>query len=461
MWFAALGAYLGGVIESRNFIGVTLSVLFLILINPPTLWMLKQAKKKKTYARLSASINYLEIMAYTAIIYSLGGISGLWLSPILAALITYLGAIGPPGLPFYLAGGSAFSLGSMAALEHWGVIPHLDPVWESPLPPSNQVVILLSSIGLLFVVAFISSYTSAIRRKNRVTLREQNTELGQSRSELKSFAAKIEQQNLALRAALAKAHEADRMKSEFLANMSHELRTPLNHIIGFTELIVDKHFGELNPVQEEHLSDVLVSSRHLLSLINDILDLSKVEAGKMSLEPSPIVLKTLLGNSLTMVKEKAAKHGISLSLDLDGVPEVITGDERKLRQVFYNLVSNAVKFTLDGGAVRLKVRWDQGEPLSDQAGRIRISVADTGIGIKKGDLERIFEPFEQVDSSITRKYQGTGLGLPLARRFVELHGGKLWAESEGEGKGSTFHVVVPAQGPPPPVRGDGERNGIR
>jgi signal transduction histidine kinase len=148
-------------------------------------------------------------------------------------------------------------------------------------------------------------------------------------------------------------------------------------------------------------------------------------------------------------------------LDLDGVPEVITGDERKLRQVFYNLVSNAVKFTLDGGAVRLKVRWDQGEPLSDQAGRIRISVADTGIGIKKGDLERIFEPFEQVDSSITRKYQGTGLGLPLARRFVELHGGKLWAESEGEGKGSTFHVVVPAQGPPPPVRGDGERNGIR
>jgi signal transduction histidine kinase len=247
--------------------------------------------------------------------------------------------------------------------------------------------------------------------------------------------------------------------------MSHELRTPLNHIIGFTELVVDKNFGELNENQEEYLRDALQSSHHLLSLINDILDLSKVEAGKLELEPSDLNLGVTLDSSLTMVKEKAMKHGIRLSTHIDGVPETIQADERKLKQILYNLISNAVKFTPDGGEVSLSGKLVENESNSalekelpvdnlyvDETNQtpsngdkfVQISVQDTGIGLKKKDLNRIFEAFEQVESSKSRKYQGTGLGLSLTRRLVELHGGTIWAESEGEGKGSIVHFTIPA-----------------
>ena len=258
------------------------------------------------------------------------------------------------------------------------------------------------------------------------------------------------------------AEAASRAKSEFLANMSHELRTPLNHIIGFTELVVDKQFGALNKAQEEYLNDALHSSRHLLSLINDILDLSKVEAGKMALEVTDVDLRMLLENSLTMVKEKALKHRIQLSVDIDGIPGTIQGDERKLKQIMYNLLSNAMKFTPDGGAVALAGRhlifkgghWltregqtvllpmgsDEGSKI--QGGLMEILVQDTGIGISRGDLERIFEPFERVESLSGGRHPGTGLGLSLTRRLVELHGGKIWAESEGEG--CKFIFIIPA-----------------
>ena len=252
------------------------------------------------------------------------------------------------------------------------------------------------------------------------------------------------------------AETADRAKSEFLANMSHELRTPLTHIMGFTELVVEKRCGKLNETQEEYLKDVLHSSRHLLSLINDILDLSKVEAGKFELEPSDISIRELLDNSLKMVKEKAMKHRIALSMDLNGTPNVIRADERKLKQVMYNLLSNAVKFTVDGGAVRLAVKqlnpvepdipcqgWEGIRP--DAGNLIEISVTDTGIGLKKEDIGRIFHPFEQAQHSGTRTFEGTGLGLSLSKRYIELHGGDIRAESEGKGKGSTFRFVIPIE----------------
>jgi PAS domain S-box-containing protein len=260
------------------------------------------------------------------------------------------------------------------------------------------------------------------------------------------------------------AENANRAKSEFLANMSHELRTPLNHIIGFTELVIDKTVGDLNKVQEEYLNDVHHSSMHLLSLINDILDLSKVEAGKLIFEPSSIQLHDLLENSLIMVKEKAMKHEVKLSREIKEIPEIIMADERKLKQILYNLLFNAVKFTPDGGEIRLtadladgslslagdssKKTYDQEvgatryEPTASQK-CIRISVTDTGIGIKQEDLERIFTPFEQAENSTRRRYQGTGLGLSLTKSLVELHGGKIWAESQGEGKGSTFSLILP------------------
>jgi PAS domain S-box-containing protein len=246
------------------------------------------------------------------------------------------------------------------------------------------------------------------------------------------------------------AEAGNQAKSEFLANMSHELRTPLNHIIGFTELILDKNFGELNEIQEEYLADVHQSSKHLLSLINDILDLSKVEAGKLQLESGNVNLKILLENSLMMFKEKAMKQEIQLTMDIDSIPETIKADERKFKQIVYNLLSNAVKFIPDGGKVHLSAnRLSSGELKTDELqqrpneGYVEISVMDTGIGIREEDRERIFDPFEQLENTASRRYPGTGLGLSLTKSLVELHGGRIWAESDGEGKGSIFKFVIP------------------
>ena len=247
------------------------------------------------------------------------------------------------------------------------------------------------------------------------------------------------------------AERANQAKSEFLANMSHELRTPLNHIIGFTELVLDKSFGDLVPKQEEFLNDVHNSSIHLLSLINDILDLSKVEAGKMDYKPTEIRIKEVLESSLNMIKEKAYNHCINLSTELNDIPDTIQADERKLKQILYNLLSNAVKFTPDNGQIILKAkriscigkqRPSLAHPYKDY---MKISVKDSGIGIDKENLERILQPFEQVDNSASRKFQGTGLGLSLTKRLVDLHGGKLWAESAGKDKGTTFFFCIPEE----------------
>jgi signal transduction histidine kinase len=280
--------------------------------------------------------------------------------------------------------------------------------------------------------------------ENRV--KERTNELAQANEKLKHEVQVRRTTEIELRQAKVAAEGANRAKSEFLANMSHELRTPLNHIIGFSEMIVEKNFGELNEKQEEYLTDVLTSSKHLLLLINDILDLSKVEAGKLELNLKELDIKKILKNSLRMVSERALKHGIQLSADLTEIPQFVTADERKLKQIMYNLLSNAVKFTPDGGSVLLKSTYPS-YPEDDKEyrdnGFIKISVADTGIGIKSEDTERIFSPFEQVESSASRRFHGTGLGLSLTKKLVELHGGKIWAESGGECRGSTFSVLIP------------------
>jgi signal transduction histidine kinase len=227
---------------------------------------------------------------------------------------------------------------------------------------------------------------------------------------------------------------ASRHKSEFLANMSHELRTPLNAILGFSEVLAERMFGEVNEKQAEYLQDILSSGRHLLSLINDILDLSKVEAGRLELELGRFHLPSALDNALTLVRERATRHGITLTQTVDERVGHIIADERKVKQILLNLLSNAVKFTPEGGRVGLTATAAEGV--------ITIAVRDTGIGIAPEDQAAIFEEFRQVGRDDARKQEGTGLGLTLAKRFVELHGGRIWVASE-VGKGSTFTFTLP------------------
>jgi signal transduction histidine kinase len=237
---------------------------------------------------------------------------------------------------------------------------------------------------------------------------------------------------------------ANRHKSEFLANMSHELRTPLNAIIGFSEVLGERMFGELNEKQAEYTEDILSSGRHLLSLINEILDLSKVEAGRMELELAQFDLPLAIDNARTFVRERATKHGINLDVTIDERLGDFVGDERKIKQILLNLLSNAVKFTPEGGRIGINARQADGV--------VEISVSDTGVGIAPEDQPKIFEEFRQVGSDYTHKVEGTGLGLTLAKKFVELHGGKIWVESE-VGKGSQFTFTLPINPHPFPLPG--------
>jgi signal transduction histidine kinase len=227
---------------------------------------------------------------------------------------------------------------------------------------------------------------------------------------------------------------ANQHKSDFLANMSHELRTPLNAIIGFSEVLVEKMFGEVNDKQLDYLKDIHSSGKHLLSLINDILDLSKIEAGRMELDVAEFDLRSALENAMTLVKERAQRNGITLNLEVDPSLGMFRGDERKFKQILLNLLSNAVKFTPEGGKVGVAAR------AADAA--LEVSVADTGVGIAAADRELVFEEFKQVGTDYTRKAEGTGLGLALTKRFVELHGGTIRLASE-PGKGSTFTFTIP------------------
>ncbi|MDQ6959262.1 MAG: PAS domain S-box protein, partial [Mariprofundaceae bacterium] len=254
----------------------------------------------------------------------------------------------------------------------------------------------------------------------------------------------------------AQLEQANRMKSEFLANMSHELRTPLNAIIGFSEVLKDGVMGELTKEQTEYIGDIFNSGQHLLSLINDILDLSKIEAGKMELDLDEVIIPDLLNNSLSIIKEKAMAHRIKIDLDVGENVEACWMDARKAKQILFNLLSNAVKFTPDGGSVHVDARRVKGEeigrgkdtpsplthPASQDADFLEISITDTGIGISEEDQQKLFQAFVQADASLSREYEGTGLGLVMVKKLAELHGGTVGMQSE-QGKGSIFTIWLP------------------
>lgn len=264
-----------------------------------------------------------------------------------------------------------------------------------------------------------------------------------------------------LEIAMEAAEAGNRTKTEFIANMSHEIRTPLNAIIGFSEVLRDELFGELNEKQKEYMDDVIACSRNLLDLIFNILDFSDAESGRMEIESSNFLLKDILHSSITMLNESAMKRNISLTLDIESDADVeIEADSGKLRQIIFNLLSNAVKFTPEGGSVRVSARRVNSEQdivnsniekkelftndysLTTYRDFIEISVTDTGIGIREEDIPKLFKTFEQLETPYTKKYKGTGLGLALTKKLVELHGGRIRVESEF-GKGSRFTFVIP------------------
>ena len=302
--------------------------------------------------------------------------------------------------------------------------------------------------------------------ENRIN--ERTAELAQINKSLKM---EIESRKL-IEIDLTKAKEnavaANLAKSEFLANMTHEFRTPLNHIIGFTEVVVEKKFGELNKEQEKYLRNVLQSSHHLLTLVTGILDYSKYETGNLKLERSEFQLAPFLQECVSTFREEAAKKNIQMTLDAVDSPGMANADQPKFRQIMYNLLSNALKFTPQNGKVHVegkevKIQSRPGLRQSDSISTqiikkvdqvvddapdncqrgVEVSVSDTGVGLKPDDLRRIFNRFEQIDGSKGRSYAGAGLGLALTKAFVELHGGAIKAESAGDGRGCIFTLIIP------------------
>jgi signal transduction histidine kinase len=256
-----------------------------------------------------------------------------------------------------------------------------------------------------------------------------------NRDEIGALAADVNRMNDELGHLYRELELASQHKSDFLATMSHELRTPLNAIIGFSEVLHEQMFGELNERQVAYVRDVLEAGRHLLSLINDVLDLAKIEAGRMELDLSEVAVPDILRSAVSLHSERASRNGIALALTTEPAEIEITADERRVRQIVFNLLSNAVKFTPADGRVDVSARVDDGQ--------VEIAVADTGPGISAEDRETIFEEFEQTADG-KKEEEGTGLGLPLSRKLVELHGGRIWVESE-VGRGSTFRFTLPVE----------------
>jgi len=341
--------------------------------------------------------------------------------------------------------------------------PLKSAIWRTALLLVAFLLLAIATSVLLArrLVRPIESIQSAAAKIGSGSLDQQidirsNDELGALADEFNRMAArlresyagleqKVEERTRELAKALRELDEksreletASRHKSQFLANMSHELRTPLNAIIGFTQVLAERLYGDVNEKQEEYLEDILSSANHLLALINDVLDLSKVEAGEVELVVAPFSLRETLERGVVMVRERASHDGVRVSLSANGGPDLVSGDERRISQVIFNLLSNAVKFTPAGGAVDVSATPRDGE--------VCVSVTDTGPGIAAADHERIFQEFQQTEAG-AGQLDGTGLGLALSKRLVELHGGRIWVESE-LGRGSTFVFTLPAEPAP-------------
>lgn len=331
------------------------------------------------------------------------------------------------------------------------VYQNLDPLYAE-ISRQKKIIWVSTTIGFTFLYLMLFGIVRNASRR----IEEQIEIIIKSKEELKEYSEHLEQKvserTSELEEAKAAADDASRAKSDFLANMSHELRTPLNSIIGFSDAMKKGMSGALTDAQKDYLTDIYESGKHLLNLINEILDLSKIEAGKIELEKSKFDLGQTVDGSMMMFREKALKHDISVRSEVDPDIGESIADERRIKQVIINLLSNAFKFTPDSGSVTLIGRRVKAAEIESRIREIaspgadmdftEISVTDTGPGIREEDLPKLFKPFGQLESSLIKKYEGTGLGLAISKKIVELHGGRIWVESEF-GKGSRFVFVIP------------------
>ena len=327
---------------------------------------------------------------------------------------------------------AAGSVGYLATLVALGTISGVD----------HELALAAGRLVLLFGSTYFMVRGIADLRARRIQVAALHAEQSRQLDELQRLAAELDRRGRELATANLRTQEANRAKSQFLANMSHELRTPLNSIIGFSEILAEKLEGRIEPRFSKFLGNILGSGRHLLSLINDILDLSKIEAGKMELVFEPLSVGDLVRGVESVMLSIAAKREIRLAAEIDDLLPPIVADAPRLKQVLYNLVSNAVKFSPEGSTVTVRARLRRAEESPLAAPSVLLEVQDRGIGIRREDQQLIFDEFRQIDGQTTRNMGGTGLGLALVKRFVEMHGGRIEVDSE-PGRGSLFRVHLP------------------
>lgn len=386
--------------------------------------------------RVSASVVYhcAGIWALSLVL-SLGGSATY---PVVPALnLVPLVAVGP-----YVRTATLMRLCLIAfglTLAATGFVAFGAPLAAHGIPPDQVSVVVWVGlpiiVGLVAIAAWHSRETLEVaseRREEAVLALQESERTLEGRVHERTRELEESEQELAR--ARDEALAANQHKSAFLANMSHELRTPLNAVIGFSEVLSEKYFGELTDKQSEYVTDIHQSGHHLLSLINDILDLSKIEAGRLELAPSEFHLAATCENALSLMRERALRAELTVVEEVDEDVGSIVADERKVKQILINLLTNAVKFSEPGGTVTLRAR-NVGED-------VELSVVDTGVGIAAADQQLVFEEFRQVENDYTRKQEGTGLGLALCKRLVELHGGRISLTS-APGEGSTFTFTIP------------------
>ncbi|MFZ3089642.1 MAG: HAMP domain-containing sensor histidine kinase [Nitrospirota bacterium] len=291
---------------------------------------------------------------------------------------------------------------------------------------ANRMLYIMAGLLFAYIIGLVFLQQQARTRTLQILLHDRSSAL-----------KLVEEKSGELEAALLEAETASRAKTEFLANVSHELRTPLNSIIGFSDLLRERSFGELNKKQEGFVNHIHSSGEQLLNLINGILDLSRIESGRVALRLDKIELANTIKDILQMFKERAISNNIEITIEIEKEIKDIEADEQKIKQVLSCLLSNAIKFTPAGGSIHIRAQ-------APQADFVEVSVEDTGIGIKSEDIPKLFKPFSQLESVYTKTTKGTGLGLAFAKKLVELHGGRIWVESE-YGKGSKFIFTIPVQ----------------